>query len=286
MNFIKKYFIYLSIIFLTNNYVFARSLSEIKKSGYINACFVPWLGTTSREEIYGADYESAKIFAKYIGVRQNYKMIKWDEQFKINGKYKSDDMNSTPDLLSSEKCDYYASNITKRASFLNYLEIVRIFPSRMLIISLKKNVNKIHDVSDLGGKSVYVIKNTTYEKWLLQQNRTILKNNPIIIHSIEDGNTVDYLLQEKADFIILDTYLAFFSKENKSKDISFLLPVGATEDVGWGFNPNDKDLILEALKFFSQETNTKTSDINKIFKKFYGADIKEISEITFSISSN
>ncbi len=255
----------------------ARPLSEILKSKELRICLVVDNGVASAEppdcrdncRFSGRVYEESLVFAKSLGqdIQPKFIQVDWDEQFFNDQGIIENGKEYTPALLENGTCDIYPSNLTRLDWREKMMDFVVQFPNRMMVVIHKDNKPKFKKLEDLAGKKAGTTPNTSYEEWLLNQNKTVFSQNPIHIDSIPDEKDILSKLQKKQiDFTLLDAMVAILTVRNLALNCSVAFPVGPTDEIGWAFRKQDKDLQIAVNNFFQSQLHDHLSELNQIWQ--------------------
>ena len=239
----------------------ARSLAEIKKTKELRICISPLhpayattepISCKDKCKFAGSVFETSSAFAHSLGggIQAKFLRIDWDEQF-FNNKGKTDrDAVYTPTLLASGKCDFYPTNLVRNEWRTKKLDFVILFPSRMMVIVSKSMKGQIKEVTDLAGKSAAIERDTSYHTWLQAQNRITWANNPVKLALLSTQESFAAVEAETADFTLADSDLAIWSARHQLKSAKTAFPIGPTDEIGWAFRKEDKDLQAAVQVFF------------------------------------
>ncbi len=265
--------------------VAARSLAEIEKTGELRICLSavhPAIASAEpancreRCQFSGPAFEEAQAFANSLGkkITPKWLRINWDEQFFNKEGQTLRNSSYTPELLASGKCDLFPSHLTKTGWRLQKMAIITLMPSRMMILTQPAKKAAFQSMADLAGKLVAIEKDTSYHSWIEQQNRSTFATNPIRILLMRTESSVMAVETGKADFTVIDAEAAIWStRQLKNTRVAF--PVGESEELGWGMRREDTDLQAAVQAFFEQQRKNPESDINRIWKKYYGRSLTE-----------
>ncbi|MBK6905949.1 MAG: transporter substrate-binding domain-containing protein [Rhodocyclaceae bacterium] len=284
----------ISLLAASANLAQARSLAQIEQSKELRICIAPVhpaIATVEppacrdKCEFSGPAYEQTLVFAKFLGkgIRPKFLRVEWDEQF-FNKEGKTVREGSyTPELLAAAKCDLYPSNLTKNEWRMKKLDFVTVFPSRLMVIVSSAMKGKLKAPPDLAGKTAAVEKDTSFHTWLQVQNQTTYANNPVKLELL--GTTESLLAVEagKVDFTIADSDIAIWAVRHELKSATTAFPVGATDELGWGFRKDDKDLQAAAQKFIDDQRKNPGSEVNYIWKKHFGRTLTEFIALMVAV---
>lgn len=275
----------LLILFLLPMAVWAkpRTYGEILKSKELRICYPLWLSKDTLADYPSPFMEMAVSFAKGKKLKPVLKQILWNEQFaNAEGKIQQNE-TYTPALFDSQKCDMYASNISPLEWRKKLMELNWIYISSLTIVVRKDEKKKYRSVEDLKGKTVYVTPNTTYHVWLLEYQNTLKDSEKMKIVEAPDGGTVGFLLKKDSDFIIFESQNALYSKAHISPDLAVAFKVGKAEESGWGFPKGSEDFRNETVKFFDEGKKSPDSEINQIYKKYFGMTLNDYEKLQYSL---
>jgi len=272
----------------------AKSLEEIIKSKELRICiaypydpFVQLESENCREDckFSGIFYEESVAFANSLGadIEPRFIRVDWDEQFfNKEGKTVLDD-SYTPELLSSGKCDIYPNNLTKTDWRLKKMDILTLYPSRMMVIVHKSKKSQFKSPADLAGKTVLLEKNTSYHTWMEEQNKTVYAANPVKIEFMLETPARKEINSGKDAFMIADADVAIWATRNVIKDSVVVFPIGSADEIGWGFRKEDKELQAAAQKFFDNQRTNPDSVLNTIWKNYFGRSLTEFIALMMSV---
>lgn len=283
------------VLFLVPFTARGRSLEEIRRTKEIRICVSPIHasicvveppGCRDGCQISGPAYDAAMAFAAFLGdqIVPLFRSVEWDEQFfNENGVTVKED-SYTPELLASGKCDIYPNNLTKNGWRNNKFDIVTMFPSRKMVIVKRSEKDRFKTLTDLAGKTAAIEKRTSYYTWLLEQNQGIFSENPVKISpsSVDEG--LRAVMDGRADFKLLDADAAFWVIRNSYPGLDMAFAAGPTDELGWGFRKEDKDLQEAARTFFEQQRADENSQLNQIWRKYFGMSLTGFVALVSSIS--
>ncbi|AZP10966.1 transporter substrate-binding domain-containing protein [Undibacterium parvum] len=279
-----KHALLLALLGLIHAHTQARSLSEIIKSKELRVCVVAYHPDFIRAEpencrgnckFSGLVFEEIQVFSKFLGpqIQAKFLRLDWDEQFFNKNSEVVRNGIYTPELLASGKCDVYPNNLTRNEWRLKKLDIIYLFPSRMMAIVNKSKQKEYKNLHDLAGKIAAVDKDTSYHTWLGEQNQTGFKENPVKIQIISTHESFVAVDSGKVDFTLADSDLAISATQHELKNSSVSFPVGPTEEIGWGFRKQDRDLQAAAQRFFEDQKERENSEFNQLWKKHFGINL-------------
>lgn len=263
----------------------ARPLADIKKSGTIRLCFVRWSSAADgSDQRNGPDYEVAVAFAKEIGVTVEAKELRGFELF-ADASGEIDKSSAEPTRLADGTCDFYAANITINDWRLRKVDIVPVYPGKTMIMVRSTDKDRFRSLADLGGKTTIYRKGTTYQTWVEEQNRSILKETPIVSKVVSVAVPVRHLLEQEVDFMMYDTLIALYLIGHTKDRVKMAFPVGPNELLGWGFRKSDKTLSDAVTQFLQRQRTSPDSDMNRIFKEYFQVAVRDYEDIVYASQS-
>ena len=205
-----------------------------------------------REQAMGFEYDLAKAFAKYLGVRLRVQIAdKWEGMIPAI-------MNRSGDFIAA------SMTITPRrqrqvAFSEGYLEI------QQHIIVHRDNTS-VRNLEDLNGRTVFVRKGTSYQERLeaLQDAGT-----QVFIYRMADVPTEDLIERVAArdiEITIADSNIAQMNRLYHPQ-IVIADPITATEALGWAVHPQ-ADQLRERINAFFREIKAN-GKFQKIYDKYY-----------------
>ncbi len=271
----------------------ARSLAEIVQSKQLRACIAPVHPAVAQVEptacqencqFKGPAVEEVLAFAASLGqgVKAKMRRIQWDEQFSNQQGQTVREASYTPHLLASGQCDLFPVHLTKTAWREKKMDFVVLFPNRMMVIVQKSNKARFRKVADLAGKNGAIEKNTSYHTWLDQQNLGQLAANPTRLQFMLTPETIRAVEQGQVDFTLADANMAIWATR-QLKQITVAFPVGDSDEVGWAFRKQDKDLQAAVQQFFDAQRKQPDSAFNAIWRKNFGRSLTEFIELMAAI---
>ncbi|MBK6639455.1 MAG: transporter substrate-binding domain-containing protein [Rhodocyclaceae bacterium] len=284
----------ISLLAASANLAQARSLAQIEQSKELRICIATIHPSAATVRTPGVPRQ-VRVFRSGLrtvpglrqipgnGIRPKFLRVDWDQHF-FNKEGKTVREGSyTPELLASAKCDLYPGNLTKNEWRLKKLDFVTVFPSRLMVIVSSAMKGKLKAPPDRAGKTAAVEKDTSFHTWLQVQNQTTYANNPVKLELL--GTTDSLLAVEagKVDFTIADSDIAIWAVRHELKSATTAFPVGATDELGWGFRKDDKDLQAAAQKFIDDQRRNPDSELNSIWKKHFGRTLTEFIALMVAV---
>ena len=231
------------------------TLQKIKQTGVITVatrnsahCYYLY-----RDQPMGFEYELAKAFAEYLGVRLQIKIVdKWSDMVAALSDGSAAFIAASMPITSKRQTQVAFSD--------GYMEVAQN------IITHRKNTG-IKEAADLSGKTIDVRKGTVYQQRLVELKKQGI-NLAIRLH---DDLPVEELIQKVADgqidFTIANSNIISINRRNFPGVVS----TGSINDgmqLAWAVYPKSKKL-LEQINAFLRMIN-KSGKFDEIYNKYYG----------------
>jgi membrane-bound lytic murein transglycosylase MltF len=271
-----------------------RSLEDIRVTKEIRVCLSPIHPSvcTAKPEgcrddcrFSGPAYEAAMAFVNYLGngVVPRFRSVGWDEQFFNKQGVTAHADGYTPELLASGECDFYPSNMAKNEWRSQKIDFVTLFPNRRMVVVKRSERDRFKTLADLAGKTAVIEKNTSFHTWLLEQNQKAFASHPVTIRVMPVDEGIRAVMGGEADFTIIDADAAIWAVRNQYTESDMAFAVGPTDEIGWAFRKEDKDLQNTAREFFEQQRTVKDSELNRIWQTYYGMSLTDFIGLVSSI---
>lgn len=265
----------------------ARSLAEIVRTHELRACIVafhPAAATAAppacRENCHfsGPVYDEVQTFSRHLGkaIRLRTLRVEWDEQFFNQHDQTDREASYTPKLLADGSCDVFPNRLTKNAWRLKKMDFVTLFSSRLMVVAHASQQGRLLSADQLAGRRAAVLKNSTYYTWLLEQNASRYRANPVRLQLMSVEDSLRAVDDGQVDFTLLDSDIAIWSTRHQFKHAYVAFPVGGKDEIGWGMRKEDKDLQAAVAEFFAQQRKSEHSDLNRIWTRYYGLSLNKM----------
>lgn len=201
----------------------------------------------------GFEYDLAKAFADYLGVRLKVKVVhRWDRMI--------------PDLLDG-KGNFIAASMTITPERQTQATFSRGYiPIQQHIIVHRRN-SKIKGPKDLAGKTVQVTRGTSYHERLkaLQAGGGI--DVDIVLHEgLETTELIRMVAEKTIDITVADNQVAMLTHRYYPQ-IVLAGPINEEEFLGWAVHPNAKKLLERINSFLSIVKNN--GEFDRIHKRYF-----------------
>ena len=239
------------------------TLQKIQKTGVITVatrnsahCYYLY-----RDQPMGFEYELARAFADYLGVRLQVKVV--------------DQWSDMVAALDNGSAAFIAASMPitpKRQTQVSFSDGYMEVAQR--IITHRKN-SSIKQAADLSGKTIDVRRGTAYQQRLLE-----LQNQGIdLAIRLHEDLPVEELIQKVADgeidFTIANSNIILINRRNFPGAVS----TGSINDgvrLAWAVYPKSKKLLQQINAFLS--LIIKSGKFEEIYNKYYG-DIEDFDYV-------
>ena len=214
----------------------------------------------------GYEYELLDIYAKYLGVELEVKIVK--------------DMDNIFDDLNSGKGDVIAANLTITQQRLEEVDftfphmlarqvLIQKMPDNWREIPIHKTEEKlVRNPVDLSGKEVYVRKNTSFYTRLLSLEDEI--GEDIFIREVSGDVDTEQLIEDvamgKISYTIADENIAYLNKAYYP-NIDIKTAISFPQKIAWAVRKNSP-VLLDSMNVWIKKAR-KTSDYATIFNKYF-----------------
>ncbi len=209
-----------------------------------------------REQAMGFEYDLAKAFAKYLGVRLRVQIAdKWEGMI--------------PSIMNRSG-DFVAASMTITPKRQRQVAFSDGYLNIQQHIIVHRDNTMVQSQEDLYGKDIFVRKGTSYEERLEALQDAGIK---IFIYRMADVPTEDLIRQVAANEIeitIADSNIAQMNRRYHPQ-IRIADSINDTEVLGWAVHPQAYQL-RERINAFFKEIKTNGT-FQKIYDKYY-ADIE------------
>lgn len=249
------------------------SLQAIKKRGVITILTTNNANTyyIYKEKPMGFEYDLARAFADYLGVRLNVITPGWSQLL---------------ESLNNRQGDLIAAGMTrtpereKQASFSDsYL------PVQQKIIIHKSN-QEIRKPTDLDGQIVHVRRGTSYQQRLKQLQAQGINLIIALYKDIATEELIQKVADKKIKVTVADSNIAFLNRRYYP-DTKIACSIEKEQHLGWAVRKGESSLLNQINSFFEQIKKDGTYD--KIYNRYYSAvntfdymDLKKFHERVYT----
>jgi len=212
----------------------ARSLDEIQKSGTLRICVAG-----SSAPFYQTNGEA---LAKFLGVRAEVTAFKdWDQQFQNSAGVVEKAATYVAAPLANGSCDVFPNDLHALDWRVTKMDLVPLYASRKVVVA-HRDPKPMTSVDDLKGRTAAVQKQTSYDSWLLDQNKTRFSVNPVKINYLPTAQAIAAVAGGQADFTVIAAESAFKWVRGDLDNLDLLFAVDQPVTVAWGIHPQASGL--------------------------------------------
>lgn len=229
------------------------ALSRIIKTGVIKVitrnnahCYYIY-----RDQPMGFEYDLAKEFSRYLGVRLDVITPNWGE---------------LKDILYQDKGDFIAASLTITESRQKDLDFSIPYMEVQQMIMVHRHNYKIKELKDLDGKVIHVRKGTSYEERLRELKAEGI-NLIIKLHDdIPTEELIRMVAQKEIEITVADSNIAMLNRRYYP-DVRIAFPIEEPQYLGWAVKKGETALLNKINAFFKRIK--KDGTYSKIYYKYY-----------------
>ena len=233
-----------------------RDLKEIIKSDTLRIATM--YGSTSyflfRDELMGFDYEMVENLANYLNLNVEISI--------------ATSVNEMTQWLQNNEVDLIAYNIIQTKELKSNFNFVLPQSESYQVLVQNMGVNALSNVTELGGKSVYVKENSIFYDRLQALNDEIGGTINIVLadDSISNDDLIDMVAEHKIEYTLAYHNVAILHK-SYSKSIDCHMSVGFDQHNGWLIRKESHNLKRAIAKW---EKLPETQQIQSLlFDKYW-----------------
>jgi len=242
--------IILTILLVTVSCARQDALEAILESGEITVltrnnahCYYIY-----RDNPMGFEYDLAKAFSDYLGVKLNVVTPEWDGLI---------------DALSKGKGDLIAASMTITSSRGDLIDFSEEYLSIKEKVVIHKDNYRIKKVEDLKGKSVHVRRGTSYEERLREIKNGGLDINIKLYDDLPTEELIRMVAEKEIEVTIADSNVADLNRRYYP-DVKIGFEIEEPQSLGWAVRKGEKALLKKINEFFHKIKGDGT------FKRIYG----------------
>jgi membrane-bound lytic murein transglycosylase F len=206
-----------------------------------------------RDRPMGFEYDLAKAFSSYLGVRLKVVTTSWDELYT---------------KLTSGEGDFIAANLSfsKRPGPMVGLSDPYLVVKHQVVIH--KDNSEIRKLEDLRGRSVHVRRGSAYEDTLEELKRN--KGWDIRIRRYEDMPTEELIKMvgdKQIGITVSDSHIAMLNRRYYP-DTRIAFSIGRPQSLSWAVRKGEKALLDKIDEFLRKIKQDGTFE--SIYEKYYG----------------
>jgi len=206
---------------------------------------------TYRERPMGFEYDLAKAFSQFLGVKLEVRTPTWEGLIEEVSEGKGDFVAASMSITSArEKMVYFSEP---------YLAIQQH-------VILRKYNNRINKIADLEGKTVHVRRGTSYEERLNELNREGMQINIKTHDNIPTEELIEMVHNRKIEITVADSNIALLNRRYYP-DIKINFALEEQQSLAWAVNKGEKRLLKKINEFFNKIK--KDGTFQKIYHKYF-----------------
>lgn len=206
---------------------------------------------TYRGESMGFEYDLAKAFSDFLGVKLKVNTSTWGNLISNLQEGQGDFIAASLTIIPSRE---------ERADFSKgYMKI------QQQAIIHKYNY-KLSSEKDLNGKTVHVRQGTSYEERLQQLNEEGLEINIKTHQDTPTEELIGMVADREIDITIADSNVALLNRRYYP-DIKIAFPIEEPQGVGWAVSKGENELLEKINEFFKKIKEDGT--FARINEKYY-----------------
>jgi len=229
------------------------ALDLIKKSGKITVLTQNNANCsyTYRDNSMGFEYELAKAFSQYLGVKLKVLTPSWDRLIQALNKGEGDFIAASMTIVPSrqEKIDFSDG----------YLRIQQK-------VIVHTNHPRIKKVEDLSGKTIHVRRGTSYAERLAELKADGLQIKIKLYDDVPTEEFMRMIANKEIEVTIADSNIALLNRRY-FPDVKISLPIEEPQLLGWVGKKGEKRLLKKINEFFKKIK--KDGTFSKIYEKYY-----------------
>lgn len=258
--------------------IYTDDLSKLKQRKIIRALVVP-----GRTDFYIKDGKISGLMVKLLDYYEQElnKGIKKEDQ-KTRIVYIPVDFDNLIPALVAGKGDIAASLLTitdKRKKLVDFTSGHSLSVNELIVVNRNSDIN-LSNIKDLAGRSIYVVKGSSYIEHLHQLNAELANKKLKTIKIIEapayltSEDILEMLNAGAIDITVIDDFKAnLWAKVLPNIEVRDDLIVNSSGSIGWAIRKNNPEL-KKNLEASAQKVKKGTLLGNIMFNQYYGRDQK------------
>jgi membrane-bound lytic murein transglycosylase F len=204
-----------------------------------------------RDEPMGFEYDLAKAFSEYLGVKLTVITAHWEQLF---------------DMVSRGEGDFIAASLTITPSRGEQAD----FSDEYLTIQQQAIIHKgnyeMQGIQDLGGKTIHVRRATSYEERLHELKGEGLDLNIEPHVDIPTEELIRMVAEKEIEVTVADSHIALLNRRYYP-DVKIAFPIEEPQSLGWAVKKGETSLLNEINTFFKKIE--KDGTFAKIYEKYF-----------------
>ncbi len=233
------------------------ALHQIKQSGVVTVltrnnahCYYIY-----RDKLCGFEYDLAKAFSEYLGVKLKVMTPEWGE---INK------------MLIQDKGDFVAASLSICPSREQHLDFSDPYMTVQQKVIIHKTNLRINGIEDLNGKTVHVRRGTSYHTRLKELRQEGLNIHIRLHNDLPTEEFIRMVAEKEIEITVADSNIALLNRRYYP-DVRIAFPIEEPQSLGWGVKKGETALMGKINDFFKQIDENGT--FAKLHEKYY-ADVE------------
>jgi len=206
---------------------------------------------TYRDKPMGFEYDLAKAFADYLGVKLKVKTPAWE---------------SLLDDLRHGKGDFVAASMTIMPSRQEQADFSKSYLAVQQQVIRHKEDSEVREISDLKGKTIHVRRGTSYETRLKALKKKGLDIHIVLHDDVPTEELIRMVAEKEIELTVADSNVALLNRRYYP-EIRIAFPLGKEESLGWAVRKGHKALLDKVNEFFRKIKADGTFE--RLYNKYY-----------------
>lgn len=217
-----------------------------------------------RDEPMGFEYELAKAYADYLGVRLKIKIAdRWE--------------NMIPPLMDGSGALIAAGIKKSRAKQEKIVFSDSYMEIQQHIITHRRN-RKVNNQADLAGRTIHVAKESAYRQSLEKLRDTGIDLTIKLHDDVPAEELIQKVSEGEIEITVADNNIAIPNRRHYPGAV-MKSAIGPTQQLGWAVNPKSRQLLASINSFFKIIKENRKFD--EIYNNYYG-DTEDFDYIDLS----
>jgi len=204
-----------------------------------------------RDEPMGFEYDLAKAFSEYLGVKLKVITPHWERLI---------------DVVSKGKADFIAASLTITPSREQLVDFSDEYLAIQQLALIHKRNSQITKLEDLEGNTIHVRRATSYEERLheLKGEGLDLTIEPHV--DVPTEELIRMVAEKEIEVTIADSHIALLNRRYYP-DVQIAFPIEEQQSLGWAVKKGEASLKNEINVFFKKIK--KDGTFAKIYEKYF-----------------
>jgi len=199
----------------------------------------------------GFEYDLAKAFADYLGVKLTIRVTEWENLIKE---------------VSEANGDIIAANMTVTKSRQDRVDFSNECLSVQQKIIIHKENTQIKEIIDLKGKTIHVRRGTSYQERLNELNEEGFEINIKEHYDVPTEELIRQVSKKEIEITVADSNIALLNRRYYP-DIEIAFPIEEPQSLAWAVRKGEKALLMKINNFFA--TIKSDGTFSRIYEKYY-----------------